>query len=101
MNTTGEQSIPNCNNRYGITRYKGKYVPCMAKDCSNAAVYDIKIDLLYGHGDFCAGCKRYFEERDLIVSCTTIDLGNGEGKLVKVPTDGDASREESPRGEIF
>ena len=53
----------------------------MAKDCSNVAVYDIKIDLVNGHGDFCNGCKRYFEERDLIITCSKIALGVGEGKL--------------------
>ena len=96
---TNEQSIPNSNTRYETTGYKGKNVPCMAIGCSNVAKYDIKIDLVDRYGDFCAECKRYFEERNLIVSCTTIDLGIGDGTLVKLLTDEDDCRIENAIGE--
>lgn len=69
----------------------------MARECSNSASFEVKLALVNGYGDFCKGCKRYFEEKDLIVSCSTIELGVGEGKLVNLPTDkkGDCGTEDA------
>ncbi len=57
---------------------------CMSRRCNNAALYDIKLDLVKRSGYFCDNCKKYFEERDLIISCSTIALGVGEGKFESV-----------------
>ncbi len=84
---TNGQPVSNNDLQYEVTRYKDKHVPCMSRNCSNNALYEVKLALVNRYGDFCTGCKRYFEEKDLIVSCSTIELGVGEGKIVKVPTD--------------
>ncbi len=81
------QPNPICNSHYEQTEYKAKNIPCLARDCRNDAAYEIKIALVNGYGDFCANCKRYFEERNLIASCSTIDLGIGTGDFVKVYTE--------------
>ncbi len=78
------QSQSNSNVQNKVREYKDKHVPCMARDCSNSASFEVKLALVNGYGDFCTGCKRYFEEKDLIVSCSTINLGNGEGKIVNL-----------------
>ena len=83
---TNEQSVSNNDLQYEATGYKGKNVPCMARGCSNSASFEVKLALVNRYGDFCKGCKRYFEERDLIVSCSTINLGIGEGKIVNLST---------------
>lgn len=81
---TNEQPFSNNDLQYEATEYKVRYTPCMARNCSNSASFEIKLALVNGYGDFCTGCKTYFEERDLIVSCSTIDLGVGEGKTVNL-----------------
>ncbi len=83
---TNEQPISNNNLQYEATGYKDKHVLCMARDCSNSASFEVKLAIVNRYGDFCKGCKRYFEEKDLIVSCSTINLGVGEGKIVNLST---------------
>lgn len=82
MNIINEQPVSKNDLPYDTTGYKGKPVPCMAKGCSNSASFEVKLAIVNRYGDFCKGCKRYFEEKDLMVSCSTIELGVGEGKLV-------------------
>ena len=83
---TNDQSISNNNLQYEATGYKGRPVPCMARNCSNNASHELKLALVNRYGDFCPGCTRYFEERDLVVSCSSINLGVGEGKIVNLST---------------
>ncbi len=87
LSTIDDQPVSNNDLQYGTIRYKDKDVHCMAIGCSNNASHEVKLALVNRYGDFCPDCTKYFEERELIVSCSTIDLGIGEGKIVKVPTD--------------
>lgn len=65
---------PNSNNTIGYrpTEYKSR--KCMARYCTNNATHVIKLIIVNKSGDFCALCSKYFEERDLVVSCSAINL---------------------------
>jgi hypothetical protein len=77
---SNDQLGSNNDVKYKPTGYKDTNTNCEARGCKNAATYDIKLVLVRKSGNFCTSCKEYFEDRDLIISCSIINLGLTEGK---------------------
>ena len=69
---SNEQPRSNNTNRYRPFEYKLR--KCISRYCENNATCIIKLVIVNGSGDFCALCSKYFEERDLVVSCSAINL---------------------------
>ena len=76
---SNEQPGSNNDVRYKPTEYKD--TNCEARGCKNAATHDIKLAIIRKSGNFCTLCKEYFEDRDLVISCSIIDLRLTEGKF--------------------
>ena len=78
---SNEQTESNNEVKYKPTEYKDTNTNCVARGCKNAATYNIKLVLVRRSGKFCNSCKEYFEDRDLIISCSIINLGLKEVKI--------------------
>lgn len=76
---SNEQPGSNNDVKYKPTEYKD--TNCMARGCNNVATHDIKLAVVRRSGKFCTSCKEYFEDRDLIISCSIINLGKTAGKI--------------------
>lgn len=80
----------------GPVEYK---IPCSRRNCENAATQCVRIAFIDREGDFCEACAKDLTMDGLVVYRTTVSLGMGEGKLVKVPTDEKRSIEQETPGE--
>jgi len=54
-------------------------IDCAGKGCNNLATYCLKIAIIKRTGDFCSTCKKDLEKENLVLSCSTINLGVGKG----------------------
>lgn len=64
------------NDKYDLTE---DTITCAGKGCNNLATYCLKIAIIKRTGDFCNTCKKGLEEQNLVLSCSTINLGVGKG----------------------
>jgi hypothetical protein len=62
-------------------------ITCFYRNCENAATQCVRIALINREGDFCEACAKDLTMEGLVVYKTTISLGIGEGKFVKVPAE--------------
>jgi hypothetical protein len=74
---------PGSNNTIGYRPSEYKSRKCIARNCENNATCNIKLAIVNGSGDFCTFCSKYFEERDLVVSCSVINLEEDHNKRIQ------------------
>ena len=86
---SNEQPESNNDVQYRQREYK----TCAGKGCNNLITYCIKIAIIKRIGNFCITCKKELEEENLVLSCSTIDLGVVKGSLT-IPNDENATIEQ-------